>query len=99
MSKKNVLVTGGSGYFGSILIDKLIRKDYNVFSIDINRPSDFSNFNFSNIDITLKKEGRPTGALFYSNPAITTGLIGRFDLPAPTLTVLLARAPEPLSFQ
>ena len=42
---KNVLVWG-SGYFGSILINKLISKDYNVFSIDINRPSDLSNFKF-----------------------------------------------------
>ncbi len=63
MSKKNVLVTGGSGYFGSILINKLISKDYNVFSIDINRPSDLSNFNFSNVDITDYKKL----SLFFNN--------------------------------
>ena len=63
MSKKNVLVTGGSGYFGSILINKLISKDYNVFSIDINRPSDLSNFKFSNVDITDYKKL----SLFFNN--------------------------------
>ncbi len=52
MNKKNVLVTGGSGYFGSILIDKLISNDYNVFSIDINSPSNPRDYKFINVDIT-----------------------------------------------
>ena len=33
-----VLVTGGSGYFGSLLIDKLLEKGFDVGSLDINEP-------------------------------------------------------------
>lgn len=40
---KKVLVTGGSGYFGSLLIEKLIRKGYDVGCLDINNPDKFSN--------------------------------------------------------
>ena len=33
------LVTGGSGYFGSVLIDKLIENGWEVGSLDINEPT------------------------------------------------------------
>lgn len=33
------LVTGGSGYFGSLLINKLLGKGYDVGSLDINKPN------------------------------------------------------------
>tara|TARA_B100000287_G_scaffold251893_1_gene236687 strand:- start:3682 stop:4731 length:1050 start_codon:yes stop_codon:yes gene_type:complete len=47
-----VLVTGGSGYFGSLLIERLIRKKYHVESLDINRPDIESDIKkFHQIDI------------------------------------------------
>ena len=33
-----VLVTGGSGYFGSLLIEKLLEIGFDVGSLDINKP-------------------------------------------------------------
>tara|TARA_B100000886_G_scaffold326699_1_gene273441 strand:- start:141 stop:1172 length:1032 start_codon:yes stop_codon:yes gene_type:complete len=38
----NALVTGGSGYFGSLLIDKLLKKGFNVSSLDINAPDNLN---------------------------------------------------------
>ena len=34
-----VLVTGGSGYFGSLLIEKLLQNGFQVGSLDINKPT------------------------------------------------------------
>ena len=55
------LVTGGSGYFGSLLIDKLIENGWEVGSLDINEVSDLPmNVSFHEQDIRdakgLKKE-------------------------------------------
>ena len=36
--KKNVLVTGGSGFIGSHVVDALVKKKYKVTVFDINRP-------------------------------------------------------------
>ena len=35
---EKALVTGGSGYFGSLLIEKLLRTGYQVGCLDINKP-------------------------------------------------------------
>ena len=55
-----VLVTGGSGYFGSLLIDKLLEKGFDVGSLDINKSDDLpSGVMFHQIDVrdvdSLKK--------------------------------------------
>jgi nucleoside-diphosphate-sugar epimerase len=54
MKNKNVLITGGSGYFGEILCKKLINKNYNCTILDIN-PPDYNflgnNVNYINCDI------------------------------------------------
>ena len=55
-----VLVTGGSGYFGSLLIDKLLKKGFDVGSLDINKSDDLpSGVMFHQIDVrdvdSLKK--------------------------------------------
>ena len=36
--KKNVLVTGGSGFIGSHVVDTLVKSKYKVTILDINRP-------------------------------------------------------------
>lgn len=43
MSKKNVLITGGSGYFGELLTKKLTEKNFNCRILDLNEP-DFDAF-------------------------------------------------------
>jgi nucleoside-diphosphate-sugar epimerase len=55
-----VLVTGGSGYFGSLLIDKLLEKGFDVGSLDINKSEDLpAGVMFHQIDVrdvdSLKK--------------------------------------------
>ena len=48
MKKKNILVTGGSGFIGSTLIKNLINSGYKVNCLDLKRP-DFpvsKNFKF-----------------------------------------------------
>ena len=47
-----VLVTGGSGYFGSLLINKLLQNGYEVGSLDINKPKSIpKDVNFHKADI------------------------------------------------
>ena len=47
-----ILVTGGSGYFGSLLIDKLLEKGFDVGSLDINKSDDLpSGDMFHQIDV------------------------------------------------
>ena len=35
-----VMVTGGSGYFGSLLIKQLLKEGHQVYSIDLNHPDE-----------------------------------------------------------
>ena len=35
MSKKNLLIVGGSGLIGSAICEKFIKEKYNVYSLDI----------------------------------------------------------------
>ena len=49
---KNTLITGGSGYFGECLIDFLKFKNFNTFSLDINKPTNLKNLDkFYKLDI------------------------------------------------
>ena len=52
MSKK-VLITGGSGYFGEVLVKKLLERGNECRILDINAPdkSIFNDVNFINADI------------------------------------------------
>lgn len=43
MKSRKALVTGGSGYFGSLLIDKLIDKGYECINFDISEPDFMDN--------------------------------------------------------
>ena len=38
MVSKNVLVTGGSGFIGSFLVDELVNRGYNVTILDLDEP-------------------------------------------------------------
>ena len=35
---KNILVTGGSGFIGSYIVDHLIKKNYSVTVLDLIKP-------------------------------------------------------------
>ena len=51
--KKKVLITGGSGYFGESLLNKLLDRGYNCSVLDINDPNEafFEKINFFKTDI------------------------------------------------
>ena len=53
MSLKKVIITGGSGYFGSLLAKKLLNDGYSVTLLDINKPDKElkKNTNFVECDI------------------------------------------------
>ena len=45
--KKNILITGSSGYLGSYLVNNLIKEGHNIIGIDIKKPKIKNrNFNF-----------------------------------------------------
>lgn len=51
-----VLVTGGSGYFGSLLIHKLLKKGFDLGSLDVNKPGVLSkDVEFHKVDIRDQK--------------------------------------------
>ena len=39
LENKNVLITGGSGFLGSQIVEAFLREDANVFIIDLKKPS------------------------------------------------------------
>ena len=50
---KRILITGGSGFIGTNLLEKFIRDGYKVLNIDINKPKVFDHINYwENVDIT-----------------------------------------------
>src|SRR5262245_22915638 len=60
MGKETVLVTGGSGFFGSILKERLLKEDFKVVSIDIEK-DDFAHPDFTAIqgDIASPEKVEP----------------------------------------
>ena len=58
MKKEKILITGGSGFVGTNLIDKLPKDIYEIFSIDTEKPKiNFDVVNYENIDIRSKHIG------------------------------------------
>ena len=57
--KKNILITGSSGYLGSYLVNNLIKEGHNIIGIDIKKPKNKNkNFNFIKKIIDLKKRNK-----------------------------------------
>ena len=50
----NILVTGGSGFIGSYIIDALKEEKHNVYNMDVVKPSDATNY----VNINLNDTGR-----------------------------------------
>ncbi len=58
MKKEKILITGGSGFVGTNLIDKLPKDFYEIFSLDIEKPKiNFDVVNYENMDIRSKHVG------------------------------------------
>ena len=57
--KKNILITGSSGYLGSYLVNNFIKEGHNIIGIDIKKPKiKNKNFNFKKkkiIDLKKRK--------------------------------------------
>ena len=50
---KRILITGGSGFIGTNLLEKFIRQDFKVLNIDINEPKAIDHMKYwVNVDIT-----------------------------------------------
>ena len=58
MTKKKILVTGGSGYFGENLLSKLLYNNYTCSSLDVNVPDDklINKIKFFKYDIRNKEK-------------------------------------------
>jgi len=59
MKKEKILITGGSGFVGTNIIDKLPKDIYEIFSLDIEEPKiHFNNVNYLNMDIRSSRLGK-----------------------------------------
>ena len=53
MKQNKYLITGGSGFFGQILVKKLLKDNFKVRILDINKPSiEHKNLEFLKCDIS-----------------------------------------------
>ena len=58
MKKEKILITGGSGFVGTNLIDKLPKDFFEIFSLDIEKQKiNFDIVNYENMDIRSKHVG------------------------------------------
>ena len=55
LENKNVIITGGSGFLGSQIIDALLNEKANVFIIDIQKPKKKTSAKYFKSDITNEK--------------------------------------------
>ena len=56
LAGKNILITGGSGFLGTQIINALINERANIFVIDIRKPKEKKFIKFFRSDITKEKE-------------------------------------------
>ena len=55
LENKNIIITGGSGFLGSQIIDALLNEKANVFIIDIQKPKKKISAKYFKSDITNEK--------------------------------------------
>ena len=55
MQKKNLIITGGSGYIGSILAERL-KTSYSVYVIDKKKNKFLKKINYIKLDLSKKKQ-------------------------------------------
>ncbi len=56
LKNKNIIITGGFGFFGSQITKALLDEKANVYIIDINKPKGKNNAKFFNADITKEDQ-------------------------------------------
>ena len=55
--KKNILITGASGHLGFIVLDKIFKKNYNIFALDTEEPKERKeNIKYLIVDISDKNK-------------------------------------------
>ena len=58
MSKKNILVVGGTGFLGRNLLDNLLKKNYNLYSLSKSKKNHFKKVKHLSCDLTKKNQIR-----------------------------------------
>ena len=56
LNDKNVVITGGSGFFGNQIVNELLNTSANVYIIDIKKPKKKTKAMYFNSDITNENE-------------------------------------------
>ena len=81
---KKILITGGSGFIGTNLIEKFKQDGFEVLNIDIKKPRNSDHLKYSkNIDITNLEEFKES--VFSFNPDYIVHLAARTDLDGKSL--------------
>ena len=56
LKNKNILITGGSGFLGSQIVEAFLGEDANVYIIDLKKPFQNNKAKFFKANITIEKE-------------------------------------------
>lgn len=79
-----IIITGGSGFIGTNLIDKLVQNGFEVLNIDVNKPRNKDHIKYwEKLDITNLNEFKNHVTLF--NPDYIVHLAARTDLDGQSL--------------
>ena len=56
LKNKNILITGGSGFLGSQIVNAFLKNESNVYSIDLTRPKKNNITKFFKSDVTKENQ-------------------------------------------